>query len=175
MEEHWVPYLLHKRVPLKGSSVQIPPAGHSAPCKSGHRSQHPALLVTQCCLYQASQRAVAYAATQIAQPGDTVHLLCVLLVCSPHPAVRTHVKNYPPIWHVSCRCLSLKPVILLLPLSNMQDTTLADDDFARQTWVRSITGTGHGGAARIIIMSRKYCRDKFLCWLCILLESRELH
>lgn len=45
-------------------------------------------------LAQASQRAVAYAATQIAQPGDTIHLLCVLL-----------------------------------------DTTLADDHFARRTYV----------------------------------------
>ena len=45
-------------------------------------------------LLQASQRAVAYAATKIARPGDTVHLLCVLL-----------------------------------------DSTLADDNFARATYV----------------------------------------
>ena len=46
---------------------------------------------------QASQRAVAYAATQIAKPGDMVHLLCVLL-----------------------------------------DSTLADDNFARTTYVRAL-------------------------------------
>ena len=49
---------------------------------------------------QASQRAVAYAATQLAQPGDTIHLLCVLL-----------------------------------------DTTLADDHFARRTYVSTVWGS----------------------------------
>ncbi|CAK0785528.1 hypothetical protein CVIRNUC_008738 [Coccomyxa viridis] len=44
---------------------------------------------------KASQRAVAYAATQVAKPGDMVHLLCVLL-----------------------------------------DSTLADDHFARTTYMR---------------------------------------
>jgi hypothetical protein len=52
------------------------------------------ILVSWLTLLQASQRAVAYAATQLAEPGDTVHLLCVLL-----------------------------------------DTTLADDHFARRTYV----------------------------------------
>ena len=51
-------------------------------------------MLTATHVLQASQRAVAYAATQIAKPGDTVHLLCVLL-----------------------------------------DSTLADDHFARTTYV----------------------------------------
>ncbi|BDA46850.1 hypothetical protein COCOBI_09-3030 [Coccomyxa sp. Obi] len=44
---------------------------------------------------KASQRAVAYAATQLAQPGDTIHLLCVLLdttLADDHFARRTYAR-----------------------------------------------------------------------------------